>query len=46
MDQHTKLTVPQVSLTSAVEAQFVNTLVARNGEPYFVPRTTILGLKY
>ena len=37
---------PQVSLTSAVEARFVNTLVTRNGEPDYVPLTTNLGLKY
>ena len=37
---------PQVSLASAVEARFVNTLVTRNGEPDYVPLTTNLGLKY
>ena len=39
-------TGPQVSLTTAVVAQFVNTLVTRNGEPDYVPLTTNLGLKY
>ena len=39
-------TRPQVSLTTAVEARFVNTLVNRNGEPDYVPLTTNLGLKY
>ena len=39
-------TRPQVSLTTAVEAQFVDTLVTRNGEPDFVPLTTKLGLKF
>ena len=37
---------PQVSLTTAVEARFVNTLVIRNGEPDYVMLTTNLGLKY
>ena len=37
---------PQVSLTTAVEARFVNTLVTRHGEPDYVPLTTNLGLKY
>ena len=37
---------PQVSLASAVEARFVNTLFTRNGEPDYVPLTTNLGLKY
>ena len=37
---------PQVSLTTAVEAGFVNTLVTRHGEPDYVPLTTNLGLKY
>ena len=36
----------QVSLTTAVEARFVNTLVTRNGEPVYVLLTTNLGLKY
>ena len=38
-------TRPQVSLTTAVEAQFVNTLVTRTGEPDYVLLTTNLGLK-
>ena len=37
---------PQVSLASAVEARFVNTLVTRTGEPDYLPLTTNLGLKY
>ena len=37
---------PQVSLTTAVEARFMNTLVTRQGEPDYVPLTTNLGLKY
>ena len=37
---------PQVSLTTAVEARFTNTLVTRQGEPDYVPLTTNLGLKY
>ena len=37
---------PQVSLDTAVAARFVNTLVARTGEPDYVPLTTKLGLKY
>ena len=36
---------PQVSLATAVAARFVNTLVARTGEPDYVPLTTNLGLK-
>ena len=36
----------QVSLTTAVEARFANTLVTRLGEPEYVPLTTNLGLKY
>ena len=36
----------QVSLTTAVEARFANTLVTRLGEPDYVPLTTNLGLKY
>ena len=36
----------QVSLTTAVEARVVNTLVMRTGEPDYVPLTTKLGLKY
>ena len=37
---------PQVSLTTAVEARFVITLVTRNREPDYVPLTTNLDLKY
>ena len=37
---------PQISLTTALEARFVNTLVTRNGEPDCVPLTTNLRLKY
>ena len=37
---------PQVSLTTAVTARFVNTLVTRTGEADYVPLTTNLGLKY
>ena len=37
---------PQVSLATAVTARFVNTLIARPGEPAYVPLTTNLGLKY
>ena len=37
---------PQVSLATAVEARFVNTLVTRTGEPGYVPLKTNLGLKY
>ena len=37
---------PQVSLTTATAARFVNTLVPRTGEPNNVPLTTNLGLKY
>ena len=37
---------PQVSLTTAVEARFTNTLVTRQGEPDYVQLTTNLGLKY
>ena len=33
---------PQVSLTTAVEARFVNTLVTRHGKPDYVPLTTNL----
>ena len=36
---------PQVSLTTEVEARFVNTLITRTGEPDLVPLTTNLGLK-
>ena len=36
----------QVSLTTAIEARFVSTLVTRNGVPDYVPLTTNLGLKY
>ena len=36
----------QASLTTAVEARFVNTLVTRLGEPDYVPLTTNLGLKH
>ena len=39
-------TRPQVSLTTAVEEQFVIILVTRNGEPDYVPLTTNLGFKY
>ena len=37
---------PQVSLTTAIEKRFVNTLVVRNGKPVHVPLTTNLGLEY
>ena len=37
---------PQVSLTTAVEARFVNTLGTRYEAPDYVPLTTNLGLKY
>ena len=37
---------PHVSLTTAVGARFVNTLITRTGEPDYVPLTTGLGLKY
>ena len=37
---------PQVSLDTVVTARFVNTLIARQGEPDYVPLTTNLGLKY
>ena len=37
---------PQVSLTTAVEALFVNTPVTRKGEPDYVLLTTNLGFKY
>ena len=36
----------QVSLTTAVDAPFANTLVTRLSEPDYVPLTTNLGLKY
>ena len=39
-------TGPQVSLTTAVEARILNTLVNRNDEPDYVPLTTNLGLNY
>ena len=35
---------PQVSQATAVEANFVNTLVTRSGEPDWIPLTTNLGL--
>ena len=37
---------PQVSLTTAVEARYVNTLMTRMVELDYVPLTTNLGLKY
>ena len=37
---------PQVSLTTAVEARYVKSLITRMVEPDYVPLTTNLGLKY
>ena len=37
---------PVVTLTATAEERFVNTLISRDGEPDYVPLTTILGLKY